>query len=250
MRRLIAAAVFLVVPLTGWAQFQALQVFPAAPASNEQFVIELRGVTPSSPAFVQGGAVRIEPQIVHLDLDIREQGFSVPGSYRYTTVINGLPAGLYHVILNRPSRPSVEVGQFTVGAPVAVAAPAHRNLSGLWFSADEAGWGVTIVQGVSEQLFAFWFTYGPSTFGSSVPASWFHMSNGQWVSPTEFRGVLYETTGPSAARDFDPAAMRIAGMGTLTLRFLNDQEVEFSAKGGSLEISPFEKRKTLRRFWF
>jgi hypothetical protein len=254
MKRFAAAALLLLGAT--FCRAQIVQVFPESPAASEPFVIEVILTAPNTPPRIVQSNVWILDKLIRADLVLNSDGASVPGNIRYTRVMDGLPTGVYTLVVNVQQEGLAPVTTRVVGvniAPAAVpASPAYRNLSGVWFSPDEPGWGVNIVQGESGQLFAFWLTYRADDQPPSLgfESSWFHMSNGIWASPTEFRGLLLETFGPSAAKPFSSSPVTVNGAGNASFRFINDHEVEFTAHAGTLSAPLFAKQKTLQRFAF
>ena len=89
--------------------------------------------------------------------------------------------------------------------------------SDLWFDPNEQGWGVNVIQ-QADTLFATFFVYGadgkPSWYvASSVP---FASNNAGVVT---YSGALYQTTGPWFGGTFDPAAVAVRSVGTVTFAF-------------------------------
>lgn len=92
-------------------------------------------------------------------------------------------------------------------------APAF-DYSDLWWNSGESGWGVSITQHPSRQIFAAWYVY--ATDGSPL---WVVMSGGQWIAANVFAGDLYTTTGPDPRFAFDPARVAVTRVGTGTFTF-------------------------------
>jgi len=93
------------------------------------------------------------------------------------------------------------------------AAPAF-DYTDLWWNPNESGWGLSITQHASHQIFAAWFTYGPDG-----KATWYTMPGGTWTSPTTFTGNLFTASGPAANGPFDPSQVVTVPAGTATLSF-------------------------------
>jgi hypothetical protein len=122
------------------------------------------------------------------------------------------------------------------------------GLAGNWFNPVESGWGVNVLESGS-QLFVVWFDQGDpfsDARSGDVPwslakfSTWRVLSGGRWISPTTFRGVLYETRdgtypgGPSTVA-------RVYAVGHASLTFTPSGEMDFTAVmryGGDLrEVS-------------
>jgi len=97
-------------------------------------------------------------------------------------------------------------------APAVVPA---ANYTDLWWNANESGWGLNIVQHVSNEVFAVWFTYG-----SNGMPTWYTLTEGTWTSPTVYAGKVYATTGPAASSPtFNQSSVVVRQAGTATLSF-------------------------------
>ena len=97
--------------------------------------------------------------------------------------------------------------------PITPNTPAH-DYSDLWWNSAESGWGISITQHPSRQIFAAWYVYGAD--GQPL---WVVMSGGQWTSSTTFTGDLYTTTGPDPTGPFDPSQVVVSRVGSGTLAF-------------------------------
>lgn len=83
-----------------------------------------------------------------------------------------------------------------------------------WWDSHESGWGMSIVQHTSDQLFAVWFVYN-----SANQPTWYTLQPGRWTSSTVFTGPVYKTTGPYFGTSFDPNLVTASLAGTATLSF-------------------------------
>ena len=98
------------------------------------------------------------------------------------------------------------------------------DVSDLWWNPAENGWGMNLIQHPSGQVFAVWYTYATD----SGPL-WLVMSGGQWVNSRTFTGKLYRTSGPSYMQlPFDPAAIKLNEVGTLTFNFTDVNNGSFT----------------------
>ena len=80
----------------------------------------------------------------------------------------------------------------------AQATPA-ANYTDLWWNPNESGWGITITQHPTNQIWAIWYTYDPryqdpSSSGTYNPL-WINMPGGTWTSPTTLTGDVYVLNG-------------------------------------------------------
>jgi hypothetical protein len=73
------------------------------------------------------------------------------------------------------------------------------NYSDLWWNPNESGWGLTITQHSSNQIWAIWYTYDPRQQEPNAPGAykplWINMPGGTWTSPTALRGDVYVLNG-------------------------------------------------------
>jgi hypothetical protein len=240
-----------------------LFIAPTDPAANEDFVVQFYVFTGGSPTNVLARETVVGDGFIRFIVTVGSAGFSVPGASRLSFVQKLGNPGLYQVLV-RPqysvaSLNNFNLGSVTVGPPIVPAAPAYRNLTGLWWAPDEPGWALNITQGDSGQLFALWYIYRPvesinSDTTSPATSVWLSMSSGIWRTPTEFRGVLYESAGTSVNLPYNGAQLNLFGAGVATIRALSADRIEFegnvviATRGGSFQ--PVAKRKTLQRFVF
>jgi hypothetical protein len=96
-------------------------------------------------------------------------------------------------------------------------------VSGLWWKADESGWGIYFSHR-QYNVFAAWYTYD-----ASGNAKWYVASNCGVMTPydlfMECGGTLYEVSGPPfPGGTFDPAAVRASAVGTLSVLFRDANE--------------------------
>ncbi len=87
------------------------------------------------------------------------------------------------------------------------------NYSDLWWSATESGWGISLLQHPSNIIFAAWFTYDDFGF-----PKWYVASDCYLVGDYCY-GTLYETTGSPFSQPFNPSAVTVRPVGTLSLTF-------------------------------
>jgi hypothetical protein len=119
---------------------------------------------------------------------------------------------------------------------VAAALPAFAqvapaaNYTDLWYLESESGWGVSITQHASNQVFAVWYTYDPRAQDPANPGRykplWIVMSSGTWTSPTSVQGTAYVSSG----RPFfqGGSSTRLTAVGTFSFTFSGTSSGMFS----------------------
>ncbi|MEQ1516550.1 MAG: hypothetical protein ABL931_08695 [Usitatibacteraceae bacterium] len=207
-------------------------------------------IIPASPRYQEPVVVRFKPSISEciFGSQVTMVGTTITVKYSYQPELCGgdydielgrFPAGTYTVTVEAPVPIST---QFTVSPlpPRASSFPGNRpmaNYSGLWWSPSESGWGLSITQGATNELFAVWFAYDPS--GEPV---WYTMQPGKWTSYYDYTGPIYKTTGPYFGGPFNPALVTETQVGTGGLSFRH-------STGGILGyvINGVQGRKTIER---
>lgn len=262
---LAAALAFVAVPAV--TQARSFTTYPPDPFAGEEFVAMMIGINGASPTTVEGVALERAPDgNLFLTTRINFTGFSVPSSFRAATVGRLSLPGYYIVTEKRHDTGSgavqqTQVGAITVGPSPGTHAPQFAGLTGNWYAPDEAGTGLNILQNEQGQLFAIWLTFQPVTDTASPPARVPNlalvMPSGRWISPTEFRGLLYATRGTPVQVPFVAVDSRVVPVGYASLNFTSETEAVFSARGG-LELGEvtvgthpdFFVHKTIRKFLF
>ena len=140
------------------------------------------------------------------------------GSYPFDVELGRFPAGTYSVEVTGLASAST---QFSVAdAPGTSFYPRNIpavNYSDIWWTPSESGWGLSIVQGPTNLLFAAWFVYdasGKPTWYTLQPGEWTYVGRG-----SAYTGPVYKTTGPYFGGPFNPAQVGITQVGTGTLSF-------------------------------
>jgi hypothetical protein len=95
------------------------------------------------------------------------------------------------------------------------AAPA-TDYTDLWWNPDESGWGLSLTQHASRNIFGVWYTYA-----ADGTRTWYVLPGGTWTSGNTFSGTLYATTGPALDGAFDPGQVTRTPVGTGTLDFID-----------------------------
>lgn len=248
MRQLLVVLLTL-APLGTLAQ---LRTYPPDPRAGEEFVLQTFGSVGNVPVGVVTAAVEVAGA-VRLNLLTTTQVLPTTRTWA-SVVVRILGPGSFPVILKTNEVGyEVGIGQVTIGPSFGDPVPQFRGLSASWYNAAESGWGVNMIEGDSgRQLFAVWFDHGnPMTADSPTNAkgSWLVMPSGRWITPTTFRGVLYETEGRSLNEFFVPVSTIPRGYASFT--FLSPEEVEFTAQiGYGPTFREVTRQKRLRRLAF
>jgi hypothetical protein len=143
-------------------------------------------------------------------VDIQVGSFAV-GTQRVNVVVNP-PVGL------GPSRVWTVTFNVVPLAEPALFPPLAKpltNYTGMWWNPRESGWGLSINQSATAQVFVAWYVYDAN--GQPV---WYTIQMGRWTDFRTWTGTVYRTAGPvffGAA--FDPALVQLAPLGTATFSF-------------------------------
>ena len=89
-----------------------------------------------------------------------------------------------------------------------------EDFSGLWYDADEPGWGLSITQSPDGATFVTWYTYGAD--GNST---WYFAPTVTWTSGVALEAALYRARGSWNGAPYDPSLVSSARAGTLRLQF-------------------------------
>jgi hypothetical protein len=117
-------------------------------------------------------------------------------------------------------QPAIERIAFTVHplAQIAVFPPPPHPLadySGIWWNADESGWGLSLHQGAAHTLFGALYL-----FDANQQPQWYTLQGGQWLSSTRWQGEILKTVGPWWTNaGWDPEAVKHTVSGSATLDF-------------------------------
>lgn len=211
-------ATLLIAASSGTAWADSIQVLPAAPRYFE--TVYLQSAQPSDDYHMLG-APRVAMQGTTITVDYN-WGIDIPGlpggpPRKFTVMLGKFPAGTYTVQANLPTGSLTT--QFTVSPKPGDAAP-FIDFSGLWWDPAESGWGLSIAQGPTNQLFAVWFVYD-----NSGNPTWYTFEPGSSDGPNYYHGTIYRTTGPVGpffgAATFDPSRVNQVAVGTGTLGFFD-----------------------------
>jgi hypothetical protein len=159
-----------------------------------------------------------------IEVRLRNRACLLPGEPRVVDIqLGAYPAGSYRVRVTNLSGDFVselEALRFQVVPPaeILIYPPPPRPITdytGLWWSPQESGWGLSIHQGPLHTLFGALFIYDAG--GSPT---WYTIQPGGWSSSTRWSGIVYRTTGPYfAGPDYDPRVVLVQAAGNAVLEF-------------------------------
>jgi lysyl endopeptidase len=195
--------------------------------------------TPDSPPVSSGTNKFIS---IHWGSGTTEPGSSGAGIFTNTGTQYVLRGALWggEASCDTPGSPDV-FSRFDLAAPVLAqylvpGGTPSTDYTDLWWNPNESGWGLSVVQHPTRQIFAVWYVYG-----SDGKATWFVLPSGSWTSSNTYTGTLYSVTGPAFSGSFDPRLVQNSQVGTGTLSFgdANNGTWSYSVGGvsGSKAIS-------------
>lgn len=199
-------------------------------------------VIPANPRYMEPVYVRIAPPVGANEqiygaqasmngatIDVSYQFLPEIGNTPYDVMLGRLPAGSYSVNLRRFDT-VVATAQFTVAAPeIATSFPGGIpavNFTDIWWNPSEPGWGLSVHQGPTNEVFATWFAYDAS--GNPV---WYTLQPGDWTATNAFStytGPVYKTSGPFFGSTFDASRVSATVVGSATLSFKDSSHGRFS----------------------
>jgi len=129
-------------------------------------------------------------------------------------------------------------------AALAISLPASAttystDYTDLWWNPNENGWGINLIQ-QSEVIFATMFVYGADN-----TARWY-VASALSGSQTTFSGALYQTTGPYFGAAFNPAAVGVTNVGTMTVNFSGPYNATLSYVVNGVSVTKQITRQTWR----
>jgi hypothetical protein len=227
-------AILAIVGCCAHAHAQAtIEIIPASPRYQEPVYAR---VTPQrlsglylygAKVTMTGNAITIEPEMI----------IEIGAGSAFDVELGRLPTGSYTVQLQIVGAPPSAT--FTVG-PRMPQMPGSSwgtvpavDYSGMWWNAREPGWGISILQGPTNQVFAAWFVYD----AAGMP-TWYTLESGQWQvgwGGSTYTGWLYRYTGPPFTTVFDPAKVTgaLVGTGVLSFRDAFTGRLDYSMVGTS-----------------
>lgn len=214
--------VTLLVAVTALASFTAVAASRIVPEQPSEFdPIDLR-MTVDSCVF-NPTTVRVTMAANTLRVTQQMNNCFAVGETRIADVRLGtFPVGQYRVELypgTTTNAQPLETIAFEVTGrrEIAIFPPPPRPItdySGMWWNSAESGWGLSIHQSPTRQLFATLFVYATD----NAP-DWYTIPGGQWNDSTHFAGDVFHTSGPALGATFLPAMVTSARVGTATLDF-------------------------------
>lgn len=217
-KALLAAA----LASAGWSTAHAqspvtVTIRPSAPTTADEITVSIEEgfVMPGYGAITKAGAV------IGVNYFLVGCGPVLPPFTTSTLSLGKLPAGTYRIVSSvqyacgsEGGGVALGSGPFPRGELGLTVAPsrADPNYGDLWWNPLESGWGLSVTQHESGQVFAVWFAYG-----SDGKPTWYVIPGGAWLDGTTFSGTVYRTSGPPLSGPFDPALVTrtVAGQGTL-----------------------------------
>ena len=150
----------------------------------------------------------------------------------------GNPSAILDAIQNAPEMSRVaDLATLTVANVTDIAAyllavrsgtPAAPNYQGLWWKADESGWGVNFAH-QGDQIFATWYTYD-----TSGNAYWLTMLAGLTTpGGNAYHGDIYVSVGPSFNNFAGANASTKVGDGTITFSDANTGTFAYNLNMGT-----------------
>jgi hypothetical protein len=103
------------------------------------------------------------------------------------------------------------------------------NFTDLWWNSSESGWGVNVTHHSSGVAFITWYTYD----GAGNP-KWY-VAPGCRVVSNACTDTLYETSGPPFGPTFNPGAVSVRSVGTISFSFtsLNTGLMSYNVRGST-----------------
>ena len=102
------------------------------------------------------------------------------------------------------------------------------DVSEMWFNPAESGWGMSVIQHASKNLFSVWYSYEQvSATDTSTRPLWLVMPGGTWRSANVFSTTIYRTNGTALNKPFDPSQLTVNPYGEATLVFLDANNLTF-----------------------
>jgi len=252
--RFFAAALLFLAAAHANAQGQ-LKFLPENPVGGEDFLMVFEGTVGWTPAIVTGTAIEVQPDNqIFFSITVGGGETSAEASdFRAVRSVNLAPGTYQLTVRIFGTFTWFVVRTITIPPPSLPITPQFRALTGLWWLPAESGSALNLTQGDSGKLFALWYNYLPDTTASVTANTWYNMSAGRWITPTEWRGLLYTATGPRLNGTFSPSAVGLQAVGLMTIRASSLDSITMDAQvfaGTVPPIPQISKTKTLQRYAF
>lgn len=215
--------------LLSFAVSAAPQIVPADPVQFER--VQLR-LTVDSCSFNKQ-SVRVELRDRTLVLHHQPVPCFAPGPPEVVDIqLGAFPAGDYQAELyaEGADTPSQRLAFQISPIPYLTIFPPMpypiADYSGLWGTANEAGWGLSLHQGARYMLFGALFV-----FDVQRQPQWYTLQAGSWQSATRWSGQVVQSSGPPwSAATYAPDAAQYTSVGSATLDFGMEPGQESLAK--------------------
>jgi hypothetical protein len=220
MNRIARIVLPLALAMTFVANAQVI-IVPASPKFEEPVHVTMptgastNYIPNSTTATMSGNTITVTVGTISFE--------SSPSLSTLDFVIGRFPAGSYDVKVvaaGDSSGQPLGTGHFVVAArDSSFAAPVH-DYTDMWWTPAESGWGLSLTQHASTNLFAAWFVYG-----SDGHPIWYVLPNGAWSESTglgtvnTYSGQVYRTSGPYYGGPFLPGNIVVTPVGTGQLKF-------------------------------
>jgi hypothetical protein len=227
--------------------FLAASLVPAQPTSFDTVVLRI-----STDACNFGAdTVRVTMSANVIRVTRGGENCSPPGPPIMADVqLGALPAGDYRVETHSvydPAGPASETIAFQVRDPVEVAVfpPPPRpvtDYTGLWFNPAESGWGLSLHQGATHNMFGLFFVYD-----ANGQPEWYSLQGGRWNSSTSWSATIFRTTGPTFLTGaFDPTQVHYVNAGQAQIEFRQSPGEEGMARF-TYTVNGVSAARTIRR---
>jgi hypothetical protein len=202
----IAMLILLLASARAWAV--EVSIVPAQPRFMEP--VYARVAYPFEAFNFRSARVSMSGNDIRVDL----AGYGDLGTFSFDVGLGRLPAGHYTVTMSgnplfaSPRQvASFDVAPANVPDPLAGQIPAV-NYSDLWWDPTQPGWGLNIVQGATNEVFATFCTYD-----AAGRPTWYTLQPGAWsANGTSYQGPVYQTSNVPGTG----VAVRKAGQATLS----------------------------------
>ena len=205
---ILLAFVFTITASAAHAQI-TLSVFPASPRYMEPVYARLT----QSP-FPVTNIVSARASMSGNSIAVDYVGIPDLGATTTDVMLGRFPAGTYTVTAPNAGPPvtfTVPPGPTVTSVPDPEPAVSYTDL---WWNPAESGWGMSITQGPTNEVFAVWFVYDAA--GNPI---WYTLQPGHWNTMSGYTGPIYRTSGPAFTGAFDPSAVHEVQVGTGGLSF-------------------------------
>ena len=199
----------------GVASAQTLAIIPASPQYMEPVYLRV-SPEPGARDLIYGAQASMSGNVITVDLQTRHDCCE----YYSDVMLGRFPAGTFKVVVPTGPNRTASV-DFTVSASARSRDYPGRvpavNYTDLWWSPAESGWGLSLVHGPFNDVFATWMVYG-----TDGKPTWYLLGGGKWTSAnatTTYEGKVFKTSGPHFAQLFDARKVGYQPVGTAKLEF-------------------------------